>query len=227
MKKKQRIRRTSEEIFLDKLTNLTQGELELIPNATLRDALKWDDEKYSRIRQQLRQDQRVIVGQGQGGKIGLAQEKNSKALNLFTSYSHVDELTKSELLKHLHPLERLRLIDNWHDGKIVAGKNIDEAVSKQLDTADIIVMLVSIDYLNSYYCIEIEMERAMERHRLGECCLVPIILRSCMWQHMPFSKLKALPDDAKAVSTWPDRDFALVKVAEGIRSVADELLAMR
>lgn len=222
-----RKRRTSEQIFLDKLALLTKGEPILIPNATLRDALSWDEEKYHEVRLQLKRDLRITVGQGQGGKVGLTQQPNSKALNLFISYSHIDELTKKELVKHMHPLQRLNLIEAWHDGKITAGKDLDEAIIKELNSADIIIMLISIDYLNSYYCIEIEMERAMERHGKGDCRVIPVILRSSMWQHMPFSKLKALPENAKAVSTWQDRDEALVSVAEGIRVVADELLSTR
>jgi TIR domain len=222
-----RKRRTSEQIFLDKLATLTKGEPILLQNNLLREALGWDEQKYHDIRQQLRRDQRIIVGQGQGGKVGLAQQPNAKALKLFISYSHIDEVIKSEFIKHIHPLQRLKLIDSWHDGKISAGKELDDAITKEMNSADIVVMLISIDYLNSYYCIEIEMERAMERHAAGECRVIPIILRGCMWQHMPFSKLKALPDDAKAISTWDDRDEALVSVAEGIRIVADELLATR
>jgi hypothetical protein len=227
MAKQPRRRRTAEELFLDKLSKLTHGEQTLIPNATLQDALGWDRDKYTRIRLQLRKDQRINVGQGQGGKVGIAKLPNSKALKLFVSYSHVDEIYTKELLKHLDPLKRLKLIDAWHDGKIQAGQELDAQISAEMSSADIILMLVSIDYLNSYYCIEIEMERAMERHDAGTARVIPIILRSCMWQHMPFQKLKALPKDGKAISTWSDRDEAFVSVTEDLHEVAGELLALR
>jgi hypothetical protein len=220
-------RRTAEEVFLDKLSKLTKGEQTLIPNATLKSALGWDDKKYATVHQQLRAEHLINVGQGRGGMVGLAKLPNAKALRLFVSYSHTDELDKIELLKHIDPLKRLRLIDTWHDGKIQAGQSLNHEIIIQLNSADIILILVSIDYLNSYYCIEIEMEKAMERHAAGTARVIPVILRSCMWQHMPFSKLKALPKDAKAVHTWNDRDEALVSVAEDLRIVADELLAAR
>jgi hypothetical protein len=222
-----RKRRTAEEMFLDKLSKLTKGEPTLILNSTLRDALGWSDEKYSAIRVQLRNDQLINVGQGQGGKVGLAKLPNTKALKLFVSYNHSDSQYKDDLVKHIDPLKRLKLIDTWFDGKIQAGKNINEEIRAELISSDIILLLVSIDYLNSYYCIEIEMEEAMARHEAGSSCVIPIILRSCMWQHMRFSTLKALPLDAKAVSAWADRDEALVSIAEGIRIVADNLLASR
>jgi hypothetical protein len=222
-----RKRRTSEEIFLDKLSKLANGEQTLVPNAKLQEALGWDDDKYTEVRLQLRKDQRINVGQGQGGKVGLAKLPSVKALKVFISYNHSDDDFKINLSKHIDPLRRLKLIDSWHDGKINAGQEIDKAIAAEIASADIILLLVSIDYLNSYYCVEIEMEKAMERHNAGDARVIPIILRNCMWQHMPFSKLKALPHDAKAVSTWPDKDEAFASIAEGIRVVADELLASR
>lgn len=225
-KPRRRTRRTNQELFLYKLAALTKGEQTLIPNATLRDELGWPDKRYANVRNQLRRDQLINVGQGQGGKVGLARS-STKALKLFLSYSHVDVQYKDDLSKHLAPLKRLKLIDDWFDGKIKAGKDLNAEISANLACSDIILLLVSIDYLNSYWCIEIEMEKAMERHEAGEARVIPIILRSCMWHHMPFSKLKALPLDGKAVSTWKDRDEALVSIAEDIKVVADELLTSR
>jgi len=224
---KKKTRRTAAQLFIDKLTSLTKGEQTLVSNALLREALKWDEEKYKEVHSQLRKDQLINVGQGQGGKVGLAKLASTKPLKLFISYSHADSSYKDELEKHINPLKRLKLIDVWFDGLIQAGKDLDEEICAQLSSSDIVLLLVSVDYLNSYYCIEIEMEKAMERHKKGEARVVPVMLRSCMWQHMPFSSLKALPLDAQAVSTWPDRDAALVSVAESIKIVADDLLANR
>jgi hypothetical protein len=222
-----RPRRTAKELFLDKLSKLTKGEQTLVLNATLREELGWRPEKYTDVRLQLKNDQLINVGQGHGGKVGLAKLPSTKALKLFVSYNHLDVQYKDDLVKHIDPLKRLKLIDTWFDGKIQAGKDINEEILAELASSDIILLLVSIDYLNSYYCVEIEMEKAMERHEVGEARVIPIILRSCMWQHMPFSKLKALPLDAKAVSGWADRDEALVSIAESVRAVADDLLANR
>lgn len=216
-------RRTMQELFLDKLTQLTGNKQELITNERLKKALGWDDEKYTRIRKELNANRSIVVGVGYGGKVGLNQ-LNSKALSLFISYSHTDESFKNDLEKHLDPLKRLNLIDIWHDGKIQAGQEINTEILKNLSNADIILMLVSIDFLNSYFCIEVEMEKALERHDKGIARVIPIILRSCMWESMPFQNLKALPKDAKAVNTWTDRDEALTSIAKDLRAVAEELL---
>jgi TIR domain len=146
-------------------------------------------------------------------------------LTVFVSYTHTDEEYKADLLKHLEPLRRRQLIDAWHDGKIKAGEQWDKTITSNLDAADIILLLVSIDFINSTYCYEVELERALERHEAGSARVVPIILRPCMWQKAPFASLQVLPKDARAVSLWLNRDEALVNVAEGIRQVAEELLA--
>lgn len=78
---------------------------------------------------------------------------------------------------------------------------------------------MSVNFINSTYCYDIEMENAMELHDNREATVVPVMLRSCLWEHTPFSKLQALPQDAKAVTAWADRDEALTNVAAGIRRV--------
>ena len=124
---------------IDKLSKLTKGEQTLIPNATLRDELGWPDEKYANVRNQLRRDQLINVGQGQGGKVGLAKLSSTKALKLFLSYSQSDIQYKDDLVKHLAPLKRLKLIDDWFDGKIQAGKDINEEIRANLASSDIIL----------------------------------------------------------------------------------------
>jgi hypothetical protein len=220
-----RVRRTNAQLFLDRLTELSGKEQQLVSNRALREALGWDDDRYSRIRSELVDQGKVIVGRGYGGRVGLANAPGSKALTVFISYSHADEGFRAELVKHLEPLRRLQLIEAWHDGKMKAGEEWDKAISSHLENADIILLLVSIDFINSSYCYDVELERAIERHAKSEAKVIPVILRSCMWQQTPFAKLQALPKDARAISLWHDRDEALVNVVEGIRQVAEQLLS--
>jgi len=211
---------------MDKLTALSEGQQKLIGNGALRDALDWDDARYERIKRQLVEENAIIVGRGRGGSVGLATAPGTKAaLSAFIAYSHVDEEAKNALLKHLGPLTRLRLIDSWHDRKIKAGEEWDKTISSKLDQADIILLLVSIDFINSEYCYDIELEKAMERHEAGTARVIPIILRPCLWNHASFAKLQALPKDAKAIAAWADKDEALENVADGLMQVAKELLA--
>ena len=217
-------RRTYSEIFLDKLTELSGDEPCLIGNKTLRDELDWDEDRYEWIKAQLFDENQIILGRGKGGSVGLATAPGSEALRIFISYSRVDQALKNELVKHLEPLKRVNLVEAWNDGVLQAGDEWEEEIFAQLEEADIILLLVSIDFINSEFCYDVELERALERHAEGSAVVIPIIIRSCHWQQTPFSKLQALPKDAKAITSWPDRDEAFTNVTEGIRKVAEDML---
>src|SRR5258708_7682501 len=82
---------------------------------------------------------------------------------VFISYSHADEKLKESFLKHLKPLERMNLISSWHDRKLLAGDDWGAEISQNLEKADVVLLLVSIDFINSKYCYDIELDRALER----------------------------------------------------------------
>jgi hypothetical protein len=142
---------------------------------------------------------------------------------IFFSYSHKDEALRNELEAHLALLKHEGLVESWHDRRIVAGEELDEAIFSQLETANIILLLVSSDFMSSNYCYSREMTRAMERHYAQEAKVIPIILRHCDWNNAPFGKLMAVPRDAKPVTSWPDRDEAFTDVAKQIRQAVEGL----
>jgi hypothetical protein len=94
-------------------------------------------------------------------------------------------------------------------------------VDHHLDTASIILLLISADFVASDYCYGIEMQRAMERHEAGETHIIPILLRPVDWQSAPFGKLKALPSNGTPITEWRNRDAAFADVAKGIRSIVE------
>ena len=230
MEKKPRIRRTQKQLFLDALKNLSQGEQRLIGNQALRENLGWDEAAYRRMKGELVQERQIIVGRGRGGTVGLSAapgEAPPKALQVFISYSHIDEDIKDELVKHLMPLKRLNLIEAWHDRKILAGDKWSGEVESALKKADIVLLLISIDFINSKYCYDIEMESALERERRGEVVVIPVIVRDCMWKTAEFARLQAVPKDGIAIRRWSHPDEPLTLVTEKIREVAERLMAER
>lgn len=142
---------------------------------------------------------------------------------VFFSYCHADEELRNQLEKQLAILKRQGVIETWHDRCIGAGEELDSAISAELESCNIILLLVSADFLNSDYCYDIEMTRAMERHAAGDAIVIPVILRSCLWTDAPFGKLNATPPDGKAVMQWPDRDVAFTEVAKAIKGAAARL----
>ncbi len=144
-------------------------------------------------------------------------------VRLFISYSHKDERFRNELETHLKLLQRQGLIEIWHDRKIEAGDEWKRKIDENLERAEIILLLISADFIASDYCYAIEMTRALERHENGEARVIPVIVRDCNWHSAPFGKLQALPKDGKAVKKWPDKDSAWRNVAEGIQIVVEEI----
>lgn len=149
---------------------------------------------------------------------------NLGEIKVFFSYSHKDEVFREELETHLSILRRQEVICGWHDRKITAGREWAGEIDKHLDSAKIILLLISADFLASDYCYDVEMRRAMERHERGEARVISIMLRDVDWHGAPFAKLQVLPTDAKPVANWPSHDQAFKNVAVGIRKVVNELL---
>ena len=119
------------------------------------------------------------------------------------------------------PLQREGLIDFWYDRDIRAGTEWELQIKEKLETAQVILLLVSSYFMNSDYCYGNEMKRALERQELGEAKVIPIILRPVDWQSA-IGKLYALPTDAKPVSNWRPEDKAYLDIAENIRKIVQE-----
>jgi internalin A len=145
-------------------------------------------------------------------------------VKVFYSYSHKDEALKDELDTHLILMKRQGLIASWHDRCILAGQEFAQEIDTHLQSADIILLLVSVDFFASNYCYQTEMTTALEKHQKHEAVVIPIIVRTVGWQDAPFGKLTALPTDGKAVTTWSDRDAAWTNVSEGIKQVVQKII---
>ncbi len=144
-------------------------------------------------------------------------------LEIFYSYAHEDEELRDKLEKHLSLLKRQGVISDWHDREITAGSEWANQISEYLESAQIILLLISPDFLASDYCHDVEMTRAMERHHNKEARVIPIILRPVDWEGAPFSKLQCLPRNAEPVTLWKNEDAAFRDIAKGIRKVAEEI----
>jgi energy-coupling factor transporter ATP-binding protein EcfA2 len=153
--------------------------------------------------------------------------QTTQTMKLFFSYTHKDESLRDELAKHLSLLKRQNIITDWHDRNITAGTDWAQAIDDNLNTANIILLLISSDFLASDYCYDTEMTRALEHHNQGTARVIPIILRPCDWHSAPFGKLQALPIEhaggAKPVTKWDDQDEAFTHIAQGIRKAIAEL----
>jgi hypothetical protein len=144
-------------------------------------------------------------------------------LSLFISYAHEDEPLRQQLEGHLSLLRRQGWIAPWYDRKILAGEEWGQKIDEHLEAASIVILLVSANFLASDYCYEREMQRVLERHKLGEVHVIPIILRPVDWTDAPFAGLQCLPRDGRAVSEWEDQDMAFREITRSIRHAVEQL----
>jgi tetratricopeptide (TPR) repeat protein len=147
-----------------------------------------------------------------------------EAVELFYSYACEDEDLRKELEKHLSMLKRRRLITNWYGHLITAGQERAKESMTHLNAAQIILLLISPDYMASDYCYN-EVLRAMERHEAEEARVIPVLLRDVTYTGAPFEKLSMLPTNSIPITQWNDRDAAFKNVTQGIEQVIKELQA--
>src|SRR5438270_791911 len=143
-------------------------------------------------------------------------------IEIFCCYARADQLLLKRLISYLAPLQRQVVITVWADTDIDAEAEWEKEIEKHLNIAQIILLLVSPDFMASEYCYSKEMKRAIERHEAGEARVIPVILRPVYWQGSPFGKLQALPTNGKPVRNWRNQEQAFFDMAEGIRNVAEK-----
>jgi hypothetical protein len=137
--------------------------------------------------------------------------------SVFYSYSHQDEGLRRQLEVHLSALRRQGEIVEWHDRQIVAGSDWARDIDSHLDSADVVLLLLSADFIASDYCWGVEVRRALERHVAGEAVVIPVVLRPVDWRIEPLSRLQAVPRDGRAVTQYRNRDEAWTEVVAAIR----------
>jgi hypothetical protein len=145
-------------------------------------------------------------------------------IELFYCYARKDKALRDKLENHLGLLRRQYHLINWHDRVILPGEEWEHTIDNHLNTAHLVLLLVSPDFMNSEYCYGKEMQRALERHDEGTCRVIPIILRPTYLEVAPFGKLEILPTDTRPITRWPNRDEAFKDVVREISHVLKALL---
>jgi hypothetical protein len=151
------------------------------------------------------------------------QVNSTGSMSAFCAYAREDEQFLHELEVSLGTLKRQKKIDIWYDRMIEPGKVWDSEIDQHIQTADVILLLVSRHFLNSDYCVGKELRVALRRHNAGEARVIPIIVRPCEWKETDLAGIQALPKDGRPISRWQDEDEAWLDVTAGIRRAVESL----
>jgi serine/threonine protein kinase/Flp pilus assembly protein TadD len=152
-------------------------------------------------------------------------ERKPESIHIFFSYARRDQNLRDQLENHLSNLKYRGLITTWHAREISTGEETIQQIDIHLNTAHVILLLISADFLASEYCYSREMARALHRHERGEAHVIPVLLRPVLFTDAPFAKLQPLPTNGKPVANWRNRDSAFVDIALGIERVVQKRLA--
>ena len=144
-------------------------------------------------------------------------------LKVFISYSHRDDNYRDALVRHLAPLEDDGLISVWHDRKIAGGENWIQVIDRHLAEAEIVLLLISSDFMASDYCRGIEVLQALAMHEAGTARVIPVVLRSCRWRRPPIGNLQPLPKDGVAITESAHPDKLYSETAAAIEEIAESL----
>ncbi len=148
-----------------------------------------------------------------------------KPIIIFYCAVSEDHSLLAELDKHLAVIRRSTQVVTLYTGQILSGAMQEQATTQQFLSADIILLLVSPDALSSSIWYEM-MQRAMERHRRGMVCVIPILLRQVYYDDAPFTTLKMLPSDGKAITSHSDPNSIFSEIARSIHTVVKEMQSL-
>ena len=157
-------------------------------------------------------------------KLNVREDKamNNKKVKVFLSYSHADEEFKKNLDIHFAPLRRNeKKVETWNDRKLIPGTKFDEEIKKHLNEDDIIILLISADFIESDYCYNVEMKTALERMENSEAVVIPVIVRPCLWKETPLGCIQALPKDGNPISKYQDSDDAYLEIVESVSNIIE------
>lgn len=149
----------------------------------------------------------------------------SSPIKIFIAYSRKDSNLMEKLRTHLRPLERAKMAKIWYDGIIEAGKDWEKEIKTHLHAAEIILLLISADFMDSDYCYDKEMMDALEKHQQSKAQVIPIILRPCAWKFSPFAKLQVLPTDGKPVIEH--EDYAFTEIVESVGKICQSKISQQ
>ncbi|MGB0840443.1 MAG: toll/interleukin-1 receptor domain-containing protein, partial [Chitinophagales bacterium] len=150
------------------------------------------------------------------------RSEKERPCSIFVCYHSEDEVYKEALNKHLTPLVRLQKVTLWDKSYINAGEQYEDKIFQELEKANLVLCLISSDFIADDFCYSSQLKRILTAHKKGVQKIIPIKIRNARWQKLPLAQLKAFPDK-KWVGTNPKNDDAWVEVVEGVERLIEEV----
>src|SRR5262249_11670476 len=148
-------------------------------------------------------------------------------LRVFCSYAHEDEPMRDRLEQQLAALKRRKLIEVWHDRDITAGADWRKEIDREMEAADLVLLLISATFIDADCCASIELERAIKRHQDGTALVIPVMLKPCDVEGTAVALLQQVPKSGKPITKWSNRDEAYLDAVERIKAAIEKWIKLR
>ena len=153
-------------------------------------------------------------------------DEQNNPVRIVLSYAHEDERERNDLLGHLANLiDHQKRAQLWSDLRIAPGSNWKEEIDRAFQSAELILLLITSDFMKSEFIRTEELKTALERQQRGEVEVIPIIVKDGDYHGAPFVHLQTLPALDKPVLSGAReyRDEAWATVARGIRASCESI----
>ncbi|MEM7104491.1 MAG: toll/interleukin-1 receptor domain-containing protein [Bacteroidota bacterium] len=138
----------------------------------------------------------------------------TKTVNVFIAYANVDV---DHFKAFSHHLEEMKRHNKIHVSDMHATTS-EEGRGKRLDDADMIVALITSNFLTSEQCSDVEAV-AMHKHHTKSIPVVPVLLENIDLSGTNFSELSTLPSNGSSVSESDDQNATFNGIVEELKEV--------
>ncbi len=152
------------------------------------------------------------------------QNNPQKPLKLFFSYTRKDRPWLEELKKHLTILVQQGYLQTWDDSQIHPGDIWAETINMNLLNSDIVLFLITPDYMGSDYAFTVEARTILRRLSENKVIGIPVILSTADWKNSPLVELKPLPKSGQPLTEWTSPADGFSDIVEGIRDICQKLV---
>lgn len=126
-----------------------------------------------------------------------------------------DKILCNNLSTQLKSLKHRYRLDVWFNNDVPAGSVVQEEFVNHLTSADVILLLISPDFLADDHLYPL-IGQALKQRTEVNVEVLPIILRPSNWESTQLKDISVLPENREPITLWESRDNAFLNVIQNI-----------
>jgi len=143
---------------------------------------------------------------------------------IFVSYSSKNGAFAKRLMLHLEVLKNAHLIEPWYDRMIETGSKWNEEIQQELTNSDVVILLMSPEFLASTYVMNFEVPFALKLLSEGKIKIFPIEIQACGWSDTPLNEIQLVlegdnEDKKQVIVEHPQNDAVWSSLIVGLKKL--------